>query len=97
MALATSFLVVWVPAAATAPPLMQSCAAPRCPQGSATNTTAVLPVDARDTTLAATATNLQSSYIQFKYIHRCIKMVLELTSAPALAHYTTMIGTVVFH
>ena len=53
-----------------------------------------LPVDARDTTLAAAATNLQNSNIPFKYIHCCIKIVLECTTA---AHSTTMSGTSVFH
>ena len=32
-----------------------------------------------------------------KYIHCCIKIVLEWTTAPALAHSTTMSGTAVFH
>ena len=33
----------------------------------------------------------------FKYIHCCIKIVLEWTTAPALANTTTMSGTAVFH
>ena len=36
-------------------------------------------------------------YIPFKYIHCCIKIVLEWTTAPALANTTMMSGTAVFH